>query len=148
MDLETSTSNLSCETEENKQYEILDISAEDTASAAVLRSMAASIQPTKTVSPTDPVKKRKRNSEKTDDVLSQSSKDISFLATSLGAALERFGPQPVQPKPCPDPPRPNNMSSDIETMLGFVAVALKKVPEVERISCVMDMVAVAKNYTK
>ncbi|XP_071580414.1 uncharacterized protein [Temnothorax nylanderi] len=137
----TSITNISNETE-GKECTIQKAS-EDTASVAILKTMAASIQPAKTVPPKDPVKKRKRDSEKTNDVLSQSSKDVSFLAASLGAALERFGP--VQPAPHPGSP---NMSSDIEAMLGFVAVALNRVPEEERLSCVMDMVTVVKEYTK
>lgn len=68
------------------------------------------------------------------------------MAASLGAALERFTPlQPVQPASHPDCP---NMSSDIKAILGFLAVALNKVPEEERVSCVMDMMAVVKGYTK
>lgn len=140
----SSGTNIFCETEE-KESAIKETS-KGTASAAILKAMAASIQPSKTVPPKDPVKKRKRDSEKTDDVLFQSSKDVSFLATSLGAALERFGPlHPVQPAPHLGRP---NMSSDIEAILGFVAVALSKVPEEEQVSCVMDMVTVVKRYTK
>lgn len=140
----TSGTNISYETE-GKECAIQEAS-EDTASVAILKTMAASIYPAKKVPPKDPVKKRKRDSEKTNDVLSQSSKDVSFLAASLGAALERFRPlQPVQPAPHPGCP---NMSSDIEAMLGFVAVALNRVPEEERVSCVMDMMAVVKGYTK
>ncbi|XP_032683405.1 uncharacterized protein LOC116849886 [Odontomachus brunneus] len=140
----TTGTNISYETE-GKEYAIEEAS-ESTASTAILKTMTASIQPAKTVPPKDPIKKRKRDSEKTNDVLSQSSKDVSFLAASLGAALERFGPlQPVQPASCPGRP---NMSSDIEAMLGFVAVALSSVPEEKRVSCVMDMVAVVKGYTK
>ncbi|XP_077264192.1 uncharacterized protein LOC143898516 [Temnothorax americanus] len=108
----TSGTNISNETE-GKEYAIQKAS-EGTASVTSLKTMAASIQPAKTVPPNDPVKKRKRDSEKTNDVLSQSSKDVSFLAASLSAALERFGPsQPVQPAPHPGGP---NMSSDIEAM--------------------------------
>lgn len=139
--INTNGSNISYETE-GKECAIQEAS-EGTASVAMLKTMAASIQPAKTVPPKDSVKKRKRDSEKTNDVLSQSSKDVSFLAASLGAALERFGP--LQPAPHPGCP---NMSSDIEAMLGFVAVALSRVPEEERISCVMDMVAIVKGYTK
>ncbi|XP_077279857.1 uncharacterized protein LOC143907160 isoform X1 [Temnothorax americanus] len=139
----TSGTNISNETEGNECA--IQKASEDTASVTSLKTMAASIRPAKTVPPKDPVKKKKRDCEKTNDVLSQSSKDVSFLAASLGAALERFGPsQPVQPAPHPGGP---NMSSDIEAMLGFVAVALNRVSEEERLSCVMDMVAVVKNYT-
>ncbi|XP_024881255.1 uncharacterized protein LOC112460691 [Temnothorax curvispinosus] len=83
----TSGTNISNETE-GKEYAIQKAS-EGTASVTSLKTMAASIQPAKTVPPNDPVKKRKRDSEKTNDVLSQSSKDVSFLAASLSAALER-----------------------------------------------------------
>ncbi|XP_077264793.1 uncharacterized protein LOC143898883 [Temnothorax americanus] len=139
----TSGTNISNETEGNECA--IQKASEDTASVTSLKTMATSIQPAKTVPPKDPVKKKKRDCEKTNDVLSQSSKDVSFLAASLGAALERFGPsQPVQPAPHSGGP---NMSSDIEAMLGFVAVALNRVSEEERLSCVMDMVAVVKNYT-
>lgn len=140
----TSGFNISDETE-GKECAIEEAS-QGTASVTNLKIMVASIQPAKTVPPKDPVKKRKRDSEKTNDVLSQSSKDVSFLAAFLSAALERFGPlQPVQPAPHPGYP---NMSSDIEAMLGFVAVALNRVPEEERLSCVMDMVMIVKGYTK
>ena len=108
--------------------------------------MATSIKPAKTVPPTDPIKKRKRDSEKTDDILSQSSKNVSILATSLSTALERFGQsQLVQPAPRPNRP---DMSSDVEAMLGSIAVALSKVPEKEQVSCVVDMLAVVKGYIK
>lgn len=140
----TSGSNISNETKEKEC--VIQEASEDTASVAILKTMAASIQPAKTVPPKDPVKKRKRDYEKTNDILSQSSKDVSFLATSLGAALEKFGPsQSVQPTPRPGCA---NVSSDIEAMLSFVAIALNKVPEEKRLSCVMDMVKVVQGYTK
>lgn len=40
------------------------------------------------------------------------------------------------------------MSSDIEAMLDFVAFGLNKVPEEERMSCVMNMMTVLQKYTK
>ncbi|KAL0104088.1 hypothetical protein PUN28_006109 [Cardiocondyla obscurior] len=112
-------------------------------SPAIWKTMAASIKPTKTVPLTDPIKKRKRDSEKTSDMLSHSSKNVSLLAASLSSALERFGQsQPLQPAPRP------NIYSDVETMLGPIAVALSKVDEKEQVSCVMDMLAVVKRYIK
>lgn len=94
LDSEISTGiNISCETEGKKSA--IKEASKDTA----LKTMAASIQPAKIVPPKDLIKKRKRDSEKTVDILSQSSKNVSYLATSLGAALERFGPlEPVQPQ--------------------------------------------------
>lgn len=140
----TTGSNISYETD-GKECAIQE-SSEDTASVAILKTMAASIHSAKTVPPKDPIKKRKRDCEKTNDILSQSSKDVSFLAASLGAALEKFTPlQPMQPASHPDYP---NMSSDMKAMLGFLAVALNRVSEEERVSCVMDMMAVVKEYTK
>ncbi|KAL0098523.1 hypothetical protein PUN28_020479 [Cardiocondyla obscurior] len=112
-------------------------------SPAIWKTMAASIKPTKTVPPTDPIKKRKRDSEKTSDMLSHSSKNVSLLAASLSSALERFGQsQPLQPAPR------HNIYSDVETMLGPIAVALSKVDGKEQVSCVMDMLAVVKRYIK
>lgn len=64
--------------------------ASEGTSLADLKCMAASIKPAKKVPPKDFVKKRKQDSEK-NDLFIQSSKDVSFLATSLGAALEKFG---------------------------------------------------------
>lgn len=130
--------NMSCGTEGEKC--VIEKTLEST--SANLKAMATSIHPAKTVPPNDSVKKRKRNFEKTDDVLSQSSKDISFLAASLGTALEKFGSQPVQSAFFSSP----NMSSDVQAMLSSIAVALNRVSEEEQVLCVMDMLAVVKKY--
>jgi len=79
----TSGTNISYETE-GKECAIQEAS-EGTASVAILKTMGTSIHPAKTVPPKDHVKKRKRDSKKTNDILSQSSKDVSFLAASLGS---------------------------------------------------------------
>lgn len=139
---DTTGTSISCGIEKEKC--VIEEESEGTASAKNLRAMAATIQSAKTVPPKDFVTKRKRDSEKTENILCQSSKDVSTLVVFLNKALEKFQPslQSVSRS------SRFNVSPDVEVMLGTVTVALNKVHEEEQVSCIMDILAVIKGYIK
>ena len=111
------------------------------ASASVVKAMAAAIQPSKSVPPQDIVKKRKRDRDLKDDMLSQSSKELSQLASTINKAVEQLAvPTPPAPKMHP------NVSPDVEALLGSVVVAFSRVPQDHQITCVMELLKVINTF--
>jgi len=108
----------------------------------LLKAKAASIQPAKSVPPHDTVKKRKRDSEKLRDAVSDSKQEIKELATSLGDALKNF----VIPAAAPAPKPSSSVPPQVEAMIQPIIIAFSRVPEDDQLDCVQAILSVLQKF--
>lgn len=100
--------------------------------------MASAIVPTKTV-PSADIKKRKRQKslDEVDTIMMESSKNISSLADTLSTVLKKNLNQ-SQP----------DVSSEVQIMIGSLAVGLSKVPEESQMDCLISLFSCINTYIK
>ncbi|XP_018361214.1 PREDICTED: cell wall protein RBR3-like [Trachymyrmex cornetzi] len=111
----------------------------DNASASVLKAAVSKIVPKKQTPPSD-IKKRKRGlTDEEDAIMLQSSKNISSLANTLETVLKN---------PTSKQLAVSEVTSEVQTMIGPIALGLNKVPMEYQMDCLIHILSSINDFAK